>query len=64
MTPEKFQERYYLATGIEIDSETAAELIKFPSSGWHKKILQMADDVESGSVWDRLQGEYNVRIKQ
>ena len=58
MTPEKFQERYYLATGIEIDTETAAELIKFHKSPWHKKILQMADDVERGSVWGQLSGTY------
>jgi hypothetical protein len=58
MTPETFIDRYFLATGITVDTGTATELLKSPDNPWYKKILKMADDVEKGSIWSSLSGVY------
>lgn len=62
MTPEEFQEKYYLATGIEIDADTARSLLDSPSlfKSWMiRKIGKMAEP----SPWAAMSGAYNEEPK-
>lgn len=58
MTPTEFQDQYFLATGIEINAETATLLLKESDSPWFKKILKMAKP----TFWADLAGEYNANL--
>ena len=54
MTPAEFQEKYFLATGIEIATEIAEELLKDQNNPWLKKIMKMAEPTS----WSQLSGVY------
>lgn len=66
MTVEELQEKYFLATGIEISTETAGILLGsqlgIPSKvkdRWISKILKMAEP----TPWASLSGVYNQEKK-